>query len=599
MYDPDNVRNRPSCFCLYMLLALSLGVFPCWAEVKIEVREVPLKEGESLTLFVESQLDEKIHFSCSGKGFLKAGSLRPSASKTYRISRPGIYQYKITVDGQSHKGVLPIEIGKRTEVTLTGTLPRVSLEEPSIPQGGFDFQPAKDGSIRIKNPFGPAFEQLTAAEKIRLVETSPKADELSPEERTQLLGFLYNEKGVLEAERKKFSEAEASLRNARSYLPDEAMIKTNLAFAIASTGNEERQEGNLRDAEANFQEALKLSGQSGDSNLSGQIQVGLASVYVEKGLALPKKQTRQRATQFEKALSLDPQQAMALFQLGNQAYDNYQLATALQYYDRAYEVSPQEGLAQHIAKIRIELEEAGDFKTQEARGFTISFEGHTVKAVERATRKLLAAAKREVGKKLNLRPEGSIPVVIYSGGQFQQILGLHSWAGGAYDGKIRLPIADLSDQDLRDEKKQLEQLVFHEYTHALLHDRAGAVDIPIWFHEGLAQNAADQHLRDAAMRMQVVQNLESGRLPIPSRLRGDFVSISDPNLARQLYAESYLFVRYLIKAHGGWSKVRRFVDNLADGYPFTDAFEKAYRKPLEEIEGSWLHDLARRAPSAF
>jgi hypothetical protein len=145
--------------------------------------------------------------------------------------------------------------------------------------------------------------------------------------------------------------------------------------------------------------------------------------------------------------------------------------------------------------------------------------------------------------------------------------------------------------DLEEGKEQLRQLVFHEYTHALLHNRTSPNLIPVWLHEGLAQNAAGQTPGNGAMRGQLLASLQANLIPMPSKLTGEFAGIGDPTLAAQLYLESFLFVNHLLENEGGWSRVRSLVSHLSDGVTLADAFKKAYRKTLEELENRWLEGM--------
>jgi tetratricopeptide (TPR) repeat protein len=560
------------------------------AEIEVKVKSHPTDSNSSPTLAILSQVPGEIKFSLMGKGFLRSHALITGASMSYSVNRPGSYQYKITAGAEQTKGILELAAGQATELVLTGT-----GKGPPAPPGEketISYNPQAGGKITIRNPFGPAFDKLSIEEKIRLVQETPEAQSLSPPERLQLMAVLYNEKGVQEAAAKRFPEAEESLRKAHQNLPQEPTVRQNLAFAVAAHGNELRQDGNLPSGEKKLLEALELLG-GGDPNLAGQIRSALAALYVEEGLTLSAADTKRRAVFFQKALAQDPAHAGALFHLGEVAYQEYNLETALGYFERAQELSPQEDLAILIEQVRREIEEAGDFETQNQGTFRISFEGRETRPLARATRRLLNEAEREVGRKFDLHPQGTISVVIYSGGQFQQIFQLHSWVGGAYDGKIRLPIGDLSIEDFDQGKDQIRKLIHHEYTHALLHNRTAPAKLPIWLHEGLAQVAAEEKPGLPILRRAVREGIASGRLPLPSKMVGDFAGIADPQIAKQLYVESFLFTEFLVERQGGWAHIKSLIENIAAGVSLEDSFTESYRKGLPDLEDLWLGSLRR------
>jgi hypothetical protein len=573
-----------------VLLATAFLTTGAFAEVEVTINQVPLETAGPPLITVVSHIDGEVRFICVGAGFLKTATLVKGASEILKPPTPAVYQYRLHAGGGQQRGILKVEEGKRTEVILTGDYATVTPPHLESESQDLDYHPATE-SLAIPNPFGPAFEKLSIDEKLRLVQESPDAQKLSPPERTQLLGFLYNEKGVQEAGKKNYATAEEVLRKAQQMLPGESTVKQNLAFAIAGNGNQQRLAGSYTSSEKKLTEALGLAEGTGDESLASQIHQALAALFVDQAIAMPGSELRRREGLLEKALENDPGQPMALYHLGQIAYQNYELETALDLFQRSYQGAPQPELAELITKVQKEIQEAGDFETQDKGVFKISFEGNEVRQVARETRRLLADAQREMIGKFSLRPEGTIPVVIYSAGQFKQILGLHSWAGGAYDGKIRLPIADLSEEDLTNGKETLRKLIYHEYTHALLHNRTKPAHIPVWLHEGLAQNAAGQDPDNPGIHDSVVASVNSGRLPMPSKLGGEFSGISDSSLAAQLYVESYLFVHHLIEKEGGWSRIRSMISAIGDGESVEDAIQKAYKKSLEELEQRWLKEM--------
>ncbi|MCA9448625.1 MAG: hypothetical protein KC931_15995, partial [Candidatus Omnitrophica bacterium] len=449
-----------------------------------------------------------------------------------------------------------------------------------------------------KNPYGATFDKLSTPEKIRMVMESPKTSELSRDERRNLLGFLYNQKGVEEANAKNFNEAEKSLKTAIDYMGEHGRVVSNLAFVTAVQGNNLALAGDLREGEKQLEFALKLLDKTENPELKKQVNSALSGVYTKMGLDLPSTDRGRKENYFRKALEYDPTQHVALFELGQIAYANYELEKALDFYEAAYRYSGEPTLATLIQKVRTEFEEAGDFTTHDRGDFKISFEGRETKAAADKARGLLADAQRDVGRMVGLRPNDTIPVVIYSAGQFQNILGLHSWAGAAYDGKIRLPIADLSERELKEGEDRIRQIVYHEYTHAVLQSHLGRKSVPIWFQEGVAQLASGETPRVGDPNW-VVRGVSTGMIPIPSEMTGQFSTVRDGQMASALYFVSFSFMRYLIEEHGGWSRLRRLIDRLTDGDSMTEAFKSTYRRTLSEIEEDWLLALERRDPSAF
>lgn len=563
------------------------------AEIMVLVTRGESQPDGKPTVVVESRAWENINFSLLGNGYLKSNTLVRGATIAYSPPSAGKYRFKVRAGTAQQNGEIDLAAGERINVAIESDQPppAPAAPAPTGPQTAIDFGAPPAQVLQVRNPFGPAFEKLSIDERLRLVQESPQAQELTPAERLQLLGVLYNEKGVHEAERKNFAEAEAVLRQAVQNIPGETTIQRNLAFAIAANGNALREQNQFSTAERKLIEALGMIAGGKDPKLEGQITSALASLFVAQAESFEGTEPVRRQNLLNKALQYDPNHPVALYRSGELAYEQYELQQALELFEKAYQFSPQQPLADLIQKVRLEIEQAGDHVTQDLGSFKISFDGREARHVARETRRLLIAAKREVGRDLDLRPEGTIAVVIYSAGQFQNILGLHSWAGGAYDGKIRLPIADLSESEISQNEGTLKKLVYHEYVHALLANRAGLSSIPVWLHEGLAQVVAGQEPGDTSLRHRVMDQVVMGTIPLPSRLSGDFASIADADTVQALYVESFLFIQYLLDDQGSWGRIRKLVAELVGGQSLDAAFETAYRKSLEDLEAEWIRSL--------
>lgn len=576
----------------YIPALLLIGSLSAFAQLEIKIKQDAIAPEADPVLVVFSEASGSIPYSFTGLGAIRSGSLVAGSSKTYTYTKGGVLQFQIGRGEAASKGMVPLKAGVRTEVSIGGFFQEPEVASPAaLPAPEFQFLPAEEGALSIRHPYGAAFDQLSVDQKIKMVEESPLTTQLAPADKQKLLGLLYNEKGVQAANQGRFAEAETALLQSLRWMPNHSAVTTNLGFAIAAQGRDAAAAGDARKAETRFKDSLNLLGTSGDATLASQIRTALASVYVDEAQALAGSNEPSAVSLYKRALDQDPAHPIALFELGKRAYAEYDLKSALQYFEAAYHRAPQKDLSDLIEKVKIELDEAGDFVTEDRGDFKISFEGREVKSLAKTVRSLLSDAQREVGRKLGLRPNGTIPVVIYSGGQFQKILGLHSWAGGAYDGKIRLPLSDLTDQDLRVGAERIRQLVFHEYTHALLHDRAPSVQIPIWFHEGVAQLAADQNPTDSGQYRQMTNAVLGGFIPPPSEMTGDFASVPDAGEARLLYMASYSFIRFLLEEHGGWSRLRKAVDGLVSGESIGKAIDSAYRETLVDLENEWMDEL--------
>ena len=127
--------------------------------------------------------------------------------------------------------------------------------------------------------------------------------------------------------------------------------------------------------------------------------------------------------------------------------------------------------------------------------FTILFDGPANRVLaERATTVLRDAFWR-IGNALGSYPTNQINVVLYTAQQFHDITGAPEWAGGGFDGQIRMPVAGAT-QNLR----AFDRILTHELVHAVLHNVA-ARNLPAWLNEGLAMYFEGDNLAASEKRL--------------------------------------------------------------------------------------------------
>jgi hypothetical protein len=203
--------------------------------------------------------------------------------------------------------------------------------------------------------------------------------------------------------------------------------------------------------------------------------------------------------------------------------------------------------------------------------FTVLFEGPAEQRLAGAAIEALEAAYWRIGTTLLAYPASIITVVLYTDEQFRDITRSPTWAGGVYDGKIRVPM-----RDALNDPHQLEKVLAHEFTHALVKSLAhrGA---PVWLDEGLAVvfesgdlTWAERVVRQAPAVIPLTQ-LQNGFLSLPA----EQVPLA--------YAESALAVQMLIERDGALS-IALLLRDLAEGQDFAAAFEKRFHLSYGEFQ---------------
>jgi hypothetical protein len=135
--------------------------------------------------------------------------------------------------------------------------------------------------------------------------------------------------------------------------------------------------------------------------------------------------------------------------------------------------------------------------------------------------------------------------MLYTEQQFRDVTQAPTWAGGIYDGRIRVPGAGAAQSP-----QLFERVLVHELAHAMIATIAPR-GIPAWLHEGLAQHFEGD---DAAAARRRVQKL--GVIPL-SYLEGSFSRLTAAQ-AGVAYDESLVVVDNLFRRPGmDWNALFR------------------------------------------
>ena len=202
--------------------------------------------------------------------------------------------------------------------------------------------------------------------------------------------------------------------------------------------------------------------------------------------------------------------------------------------------------------------------------FTIAFEGPEQLALATRALESLDRAYWRVGNALNSYPSNPVAVVLYSAEQFRDITRAPGWAAGAYDGTIRVPMRGALDRP-----EELDRVLAHEFTHALLRTLAPA-GLPTWLNEGVAAALEGGSLDWATARVRAA----GGPAPLGA-LTGTFSRFTDAQ-AELAYATSALAVCTLLDQNGGVA-VSNLIRDLGAGEQFAPAFEHRMHQSFDDF----------------
>jgi hypothetical protein len=263
----------------------------------------------------------------------------------------------------------------------------------------------------------------------------------------------------------------------------------------------------------------------------------------------------------------------------------------IEWMERAVELAPErEPYRKLLERWKKELEAESEFQRDRSVHFELSYDGWREQLLDAAPDVLDELERHYIDLALvfGLQPaergRPRIPVVLYRREQFTDITGLADWAGGSYDGTIRVPM-----QEGRALDAALSALLRHELVHAFVRE-AGGGDVPAWLNEGLAQWLQ----RDARADLEHARRIAKEQPWIElERLQRGFAKLGAPALVETAYAQSLAFVVYIEEVHGRQALLE-MVAGCTAGRSVARSFEDWSRITLATAIEDFRADLARR-----
>jgi hypothetical protein len=239
---------------------------------------------------------------------------------------------------------------------------------------------------------------------------------------------------------------------------------------------------------------------------------------------------------------------------------------ALMHAEAALSVMKDPELQKLHAKLKKEKDAEERLVNESTLHFKVSFDGYAHGGLSRKVIDILEDAYRTIGKELDYFPPEPVSVVLYTNRDFYDITQSPEWSQGIFDGKIRIPIRGVESRE-----GELRKVLFHEYTHALVHSLAP--QCPLWINEGLAEYFS------------TTSGKRIGQLIPLASLETSFARLRPDNI-RVAYLESYSAVSYLIEQYG-LHRLKKVLLALPKGIDLNQAFEDAFSMSYREFISSW------------
>src|SRR4051812_2717298 len=274
----------------------------------------------------------------------------------------------------------------------------------------------------------------------------------------------------------------------------------------------------------------------------------------------------------KKALQVDANYVDALYLLGPIAYGKGDLDLAIKSYERVVKIAPgSPAIYQQLEAWKKEAALHDSFTAAPGVRFTVMFEGPEQQAIAARVSSGLETAYARAGKILNTYPSETVTAILYTREQFRDITRSPSWAAGAYDGRIRIPVLGALKQP-----GELNRIITHEFVHALIQQNYPR--IPGWLNEGLATylEPVDHTWLTAPLRR------AGGMIPL-AELSEAFHTLEGQE-ALIAYAQSFVGARLLAERLGPNLPV--FLGYLSNGTSLEDALG-LFNLSAADVQQEW------------
>lgn len=225
---------------------------------------------------------------------------------------------------------------------------------------------------------------------------------------------------------------------------------------------------------------------------------------------------------------------------------------AIQYWEQSLAIKKSPAIERMLVAARRELE--ADQSSEKLFGMRFVFRYDTREVTPEQARTIVPMLDSEfsrISETLGCRSEERMVVVVQSVDAFRRTTGAAEWAGGQYDGRIRVALLDGGRMG-----EETRRAFAHEIVHACL---ANMGQYPAWLHEGLAQKLSGDAPPPSDLAL-VRQMARQSQLPSLGRLSGTWSRLS-PQHARVAYAAAYIAADALITAYGA-DGARNLLRNL-------------------------------------
>jgi hypothetical protein len=371
-----------------------------------------------------------------------------------------------------------------------------------------------------------------------------------------------------------FISARALFKAAIDEAPHDAELRDYIANAIAVIAFREYEDGRYRESSVTFAQALELKEDLEFYKGQAMSLLKLNDIDGAIALLLPHEEEPQI-----RSYLVDIYAA-----LGEKYYLDGDLESALHSFLRGAELDYTNSyVMKRLAVLTGEYTAESDFRVKEGSHFIVKYDAGENAVLGNLVSILLEEAYMRVGYDFGHYPEDMIEAVLYTKEQFRDITKSPGWTGAIYDGRIKIPVGGLIERtDL------LEGMLFHEYSHAVVH-RVAKGRAPMWLNEGFAQYVEGKRVSDRQGEY-LKEIIGESRFSLRN-LEGSFMRLGSKD-AHKAYLMSLSATEYIIEEFGSFSAIS-ILEKLGAGESLDDAVSGAVYLPYDVLIDSWIESVVR------
>jgi tetratricopeptide (TPR) repeat protein len=282
---------------------------------------------------------------------------------------------------------------------------------------------------------------------------------------------------------------------------------------------------------------------------------------------------------FNRAILLNPGSFLAHKMLGEIYYVANNTEDAREHWRAALKIKPDNKyVKERLSQLDKYNRMSGDLETEVDVMFAVSFDGEQKPRLRELVLEMLMKISRQVGRESNLYPKRQIPVVLLTNQAFFDITGSPEWAGGVYEGHIKVPVDNYDE-------KLLRIVLAHEYVHAVIFDRL-SLRCPWWLNEGLAQYLSGDRQGNAQKLELAGLYIEDGQIPLLEDLPGNLLKGGSSDLVMAVYSLALSAVKYFVDEFG-ITAMQYALDLMAEGKRFDTAVKQITGYSSLEFQEKW------------